>query len=178
MPYQTPTLVGKSVSLRPMTLDDKETFFQWATHSDSTAFWYGERYGDDVPDRTAFFNDWTDDYFTDAHPGRCRSFAIGINSDKREIGQVNFQAEDIRHSVYDLDIIIASDRDKGKGYGSESLKLLADYLINQFDARLITIYALTQNYRAIRSYVKAGFSLEKTFPDEAGRDWIQLTIKK
>lgn len=170
------TLIGEKVSLRPLTLSDKETFYQWATNSDATPFWYGELYGDNVPDRQKFFNDWTDEYFSDASIRYKRSFAIVINSENIEIGQINYQLDqdEDNNTVYDIDIIIAKDKHKGSGFGSEAISILDKYLSDTFPNVPFTIYALTSNSRAIKAYERAGFMQQKTFLDDKRNEWTKL----
>ncbi len=51
-------LQGGKVVLRPMTVEEIPIFYQWATQSDSTSFWYGELYGDGIPTYEEFTQDW------------------------------------------------------------------------------------------------------------------------
>ncbi len=170
-------LTGKAVFLRPLTIADKETFYQWATHSDATPFWYGELYGDEVPDRSSFFEDWTDEYFNDESIEK-RSYAIVVTENDEEIGQINYQLDKgVDTSYIEIDIIIASDNHKNKGYGSESIALLIDYLKKLFPALPIYIYALAENQRAIKAYKKAGFLEKRRFVGHHSKEWLLLTIE-
>jgi RimJ/RimL family protein N-acetyltransferase len=159
---------GELVSLRPLTLEDKELFFQWATNSDATPFWYGDIFNEPVPDRNKFFDDFPDYYFTGDEPLKGRSYAIVLNRTGEDIGQVNYQPDQYEKSgeAFDLDILIASKKNMEKGYGTRAISLLIDYLRRELGLKRFTVYTHPTNQRAIRSYEKAGFVFEKVFTDE------------
>lgn len=156
---------------------DKETFYQWATNSDATPYWYGELYGNTVPDRDSFFEDWTDEYFSDDSSDK-RSYAIGLKTNGEEIGQINYQLEKSEDKTYiEIDIILAKDSHKGKGYGSEAISVLVSHLHKQLPGIPYSIYAIKDNSRAIKAYQKAGFHLKRSFIDKMGKEWVMLTIE-
>ncbi|WP_407527832.1 GNAT family N-acetyltransferase [Lacibacter sp. MH-610] len=168
-------LYGSLIYLRPLQISDKEKFYRWATCSDATPFWYGELYRNTIPDPGTFFVDWDDAYFTGPIMQHKRGFVICISETDTEIGEINYQSEEIDGTQYfDLDIIIASDMHKGKGFGTEALIILTGYLRSCFPAIVFSLYALCENLRAIQSYRKAGFSSKETFKDDNGLNWMLL----
>ena len=84
----TTIIRGKVVSLRPLTPEDKELFYLWATQSEGTPFWYSERTGEKIPTRKEFFDDFADHYFDGTQPLKGRSYAIRVNETGRESGQI------------------------------------------------------------------------------------------
>lgn len=148
-------LVGSRIRLRPLMLDERRLFFQWATHSDATPYWYGPLYGDDVPSFEVFKLEWSTYYFTEDSPHRGRCF--GIVLDDRLIGQVNYN--EINHKDYSvsLDILIGSKKDQNKGYGTEAIMLLTRYLFETFDIRKCQIEVISRNPRAYKAYENAGY---------------------
>jgi RimJ/RimL family protein N-acetyltransferase len=171
---------GDQVSLRPLTESDRETFYRWATQSDGTPFWYGEKTGEEIPSRLAFFQDWKEHYFDGSQPLQGRSFAIVVNPSGREVGQINYQrdVEEKERMACDLDIIIARKNDQNRGYGNEALRLLTDYLSDRYGIQYFTIYTLPENRIAIRSFQKAGFSILGEHRDENGIVWTKLGLEK
>lgn len=176
---KSPVLNGETIFLRPLTFEDKESFYQWATNSEATPYWYGDLYGDTIPDRQTFFTDWTDEYFSDIAMDRKRSFAIVVSETGDEIGQINYQLDEDEagNRVYDLDIIIAKNDQMGKGYGSASIARLSRYLLALSPGISLTLYALKSNARAIQAYEKAGFRQQKEFSDNRGNEWIKLVMQ-
>ena len=169
---------GSPVALRPLGIEDKEQFFQWATSSDATPFWYGEIFNEPVPDREKFFEDFPDYYFNGSDPHKGRSFAIVLQGTGEEIGQVNYQPDQYEKTgnAYDMDILIAKKEHMEKGYGTHALKLLIAYLKNDLGIRHFAIYTHPSNTRAIRAYEKVGFVFEKTFTDNDNVTSTKLRI--
>lgn len=162
----------------PMGEEDKELFYQWATASDATPFWYGELYGDKIPDRNEFFEDWKDFYFNDTAMLKGRCFKIISIETGSAIGQINYQKTEEVPIFYDLDIIIANDADKNKGYGSEALQLLTGYIHTRYGIKCFCIYALAENVRAVRAYLKAGFEIASKYMDERNSEWVRMILIK
>ncbi len=159
--YCTAMLHGSRIVLRPMTLRERRTFFQWATQSDATEWWYGSRYGDEIPSYEVFKLDWERHYFEDGHPDMGRCYSILVQD--RAIGQVNYNPIHQADRSTEMDILIAHDRDKGHGYGSEAIRLLAGYLFEELEVSRIRIEVIAQNPRAIHSYARAGFQVIYTY---------------
>jgi RimJ/RimL family protein N-acetyltransferase len=146
-----------------MTEEEMPTFFEWATQSDATPYWYGELQGDKVPTFKEFCKDWKKHYFDGSAPEKGRCFVILI--DDTAIGQVNYNEIDRRNDSVELDIIIAEDRYKNKGYGTDALQTLSKYLFLVMAIQKCWIDVVSKNPRAIRAYQKAGFNITKTFVD-------------
>ena len=157
--YHTEAIIhGEKVVLRPMTVDEIPIFYQWVTHSDSTPFWYEDGR---VPTYEEFTQDWKRYYFDGSEPEKGRCFIILVGN--KAIGQINYNEINRENNSAELDIIIAEDVDKGKGYGTDALKTLAKYLFQNMNIQLCWIEPISRNLRAIRAYAKAGFKTTKTF---------------
>lgn len=156
-------LKGNAVTLRPMTVEEIPLFFQWATQSDATPYWYGELQGDKIPSYEEFLKDWKIHYFDRSAPEKGRCFMILVDNDA--IGQVNYNEIDRDDNSVELDIIIADDRHKNKGYGSDALRTLTRYLFREMDVQKCWIDVIKKNPRALKAYKKAGFKITKTFID-------------
>jgi len=144
-----------------MTVEEIPAFFKWATQSEATPFWYGELQGDEVPQYEEFLKDWKRYYFDGSEPEKGRSFVILVGG--RPIGQINYNAINRKDNSVELDIIIAEDRDKNKGYGSDALQTLSRYLFQEMNIVKCWIEVIAKNPRAIRAYQKAGFKKTKKF---------------
>lgn len=156
-------LQGEKVRLRPMTVEEIPQFFKWATQSDATPYWYGELQGDEIPTYEEFLKDWKKHYFDGSAPEKGRSFVILV--DNEAIGQVNYNEIDQHNNSVELDIIIAEDRHKNRGYGSDALRTLTGYLFQKMSIQKCWIDAIQKNPRAITAYKKAGFIITKAFVD-------------
>jgi len=148
-------LRGERVTLRPMTLRERRLFYQWATRSDATPFWYGDLYGDDVPSYVVFRHEWPDYYFVEEAPERGRAFAIVHQG--RPIGQINYNKIEKRDRSVELDILIAHQKDQNRGLGSDAIRTLVSYLFTQMKVRRCRIEVVSENPRAVKAFDKAGF---------------------
>jgi RimJ/RimL family protein N-acetyltransferase len=161
------TLRGEKVNLRPMTLEEVPVFYKWAIQS---PFWYGKPYGDPTPTYEEFVKDWGRHYFEGSEPEKGRAFAIIVGN--KVIGEINYNEINRKDNSVELDILIYEDVEKGKGYGPDALKTLANYLFSEMKVRLCCIEPVTKNRRAIRAYEKAGFKIAKTFV----KDGIEVAL--
>lgn len=154
-------LQGKRISLRPMLLSERRKFFRWATHSDATDWWYGERYGDEIPGYEGFKLDWSEAYFDLQKPGHGQCFIILFQGE--EVGQINYNPISRADRATEMDILIADKNFYGKGIGSDSIRLLSSYLFEALQVSRIRIEVIRQNERAYHAYQKAGFQWVYTY---------------
>ena len=106
---------GKKIILRPMTVDEIPVFYKWATQSEAAPFWYEDGH---IPTYEEFIQDWKGYYFDGSEPEKGRCFIILVSD--RAIGQVNYNQINRENNSVELDIIIADDADKNKGYGTDA----------------------------------------------------------
>ena len=166
---------GKKVRLQPMTADEVPLFYRWATQSEATPFWYGDLVGEPIPTYQQFLRDFKPYYFDGSEPEKGRSFTILIGG--RAIGEINYNEIDQKHNSVDLDIIIADDKDKNRGYGSDALKALAQYLFQKMNIEACHVETVSGNPRAIRAYEKAGFRQTEVFLEKE-LEWVRMEIRR
>jgi diamine N-acetyltransferase len=75
----------------------------------------------------------------------------------RPIGVTNLQAIDYRHGTAEFVIFIGAADAHGKGYGTETTRLMLDYAFADLGLRTITLTVYAYNPAARRAYEKAGF---------------------
>jgi diamine N-acetyltransferase len=166
---------GEKVALRPMTADWMPLFYRWATQSEAAPFWYGDLVGEPIPTYQEFIQDFKPYYYDGSEPEKGRSFVIMVG--RRAIGEINYNEIDRKHNSVDLDIIIADDKDKNRGYGSDALKTLARYLFRKMNIEVCILETVLKNARAIRAYEKAGFKQAK-HSQEKEIEWVRLEMRK
>jgi len=141
-----------------MTVGEIPTFYRWATQSEATPFWYDDGR---IPSYEEFIRDWKSYYFDGSEPEKGRCFIILAGN--KAIGQINYNEINREDNSVELDIIIAEDVDKNKGYGTDALKTLIKHLFQNMNIQLCWIEPIAKNFRAIRAYEKAGFRTIRTF---------------
>lgn len=75
----------------------------------------------------------------------------------QEIGQINYNEIDTNTKSTEIDIWLADRQFTGKGFGSEAIKILCNYLDKSFNCKTIYIAPSRRNSNAIKAYKKAGF---------------------
>lgn len=157
------------MALRPLTPADKDLFYQWAVRSDATPFIFGNEGG--LPTWEELFTDYQPHYFDGSDPLQGQSFGIVV--DERLIGQVNYDSIDPLDNSAELDIWIANSPDTSRGYGTDALNTLVEYLFTQLGVEVCTIVPAASNSRAVRTYEKAGFRLAREVTHNQVR-WLHM----
>lgn len=169
-------LKGDKVNLRPATPGDREDIFQWLTNSNLTRDMLGPPDFPDssIPSREEFLIDYSEHYFSGDEPLRGQCFIIELEGNA--IGQINHNRIDAVTGSTDLDIWLSDRGYTGKGYGTEAITLLCNYLNREYGCRKIRISPSARNLRAIKAYEKAGFEMTDEVPDESERDYIDNVV--
>jgi len=77
-------------------------------------------------------------------------------------------------------IILGDQESRGKGYGTQLIRLLLDYVSDNINCTLVELNVYEFNKAAIRCYEKAGFSVNpaiKTVREFNGRSWTSLRMQ-
>lgn len=89
-------------------------------------------------------------------------FAIVARESGRVVGSISFKEVDHRHGIAELGIAIGDKTAWSQGYGSEAVRLMADYGLTFLGLHTVYLWFVAFNERGHRAYLKAGFK-------EAGR---------
>lgn len=91
------------------------------------------------------------------------------------IGNVMFYDIDLRVGEAEMGIMIG-DRDYwSRGYGTEAVGLLLDYMFQEYPFNRVYLHTLYWNHRAQRSFRKSGFQ-DVRLVQQVGQDFIQMEI--
>ena len=105
-----------------------------------------------------------------------RRFAIDDDEGKH-IGNCMYYDIDERRGDAELGIMIG-DRDYwGRGYGSDAVRTMLDYIFTSTKLTKIYLHTLTWNDRALRSFTKAGF-VEVRNVRRSGMDFTRMEALK
>lgn len=156
-------LKGENVVLVPVRPEEKDQFYDLATKSYGSKFWYDDEYKK-ILTREKFFRDWNEGYFDLKSPEKGQCFWIILN--KRKIGVIVYNKIDVKNKKVEIDIIIGEKENLGKGYGSDSLKTLIKFIFEKLDVNKIWIEARGNNSRAIGAYELVGFKREGLLREE------------
>lgn len=160
---------GNLIKLIPANLADKENVYTWCFHSETTKCHSGPPYYPETPIQTSeeFFNDYEGyaDYFFDGtRPEKGRGFIILVNNE--QVGFISYTSFHLKPGWSELDIWMNQEANCGKGYGSDALIALSDYLNKNMSINKMIMRPSAKNERAIKSYMKAGFQKSDLLPPE------------
>jgi RimJ/RimL family protein N-acetyltransferase len=101
---------------------------------------------------------WYADY-TKKYDGDFIQFVIE-RLDGTVIGKCGTSQTDWKNASVMVWIFIGKDENRGKGYGSEALSLLVDFIFREMNMNRVELGVFGFNERAVASYKKVGFVLE------------------
>jgi len=143
---------GEKVSLRPITLEDMDLILKWRNNPDvKQSFVYQK------PLTAEEHINWMK---TRVKSGEVVQFIILNNAGNIPIGSVYFRDVDKENRSAEYGIFIGEKSCFSKGYGSETAKLFLDFGFNTLHLHRIFLRVFSDNERAIKSYLNAGFSKE------------------
>ncbi len=102
------------------------------------------------------------------------SFSVRTLADDRMIGFVVFDGINWQHGDSFVAIGIGDPAFRGKGYGTDAMRLLLRFGFMELNLRRIELDVFSYNERAIKSYLKAGFVEEgrqRGMLQRDGRRW-------
>lgn len=142
-------LVGEKIVLGPLTANDAAPLFHWLNDAQ-----IARSNGDWKPTDGMAFSTW----FAALGKDRVRVyFAVRARADNRLIGYLSLRDIHPTFRSAELGITIAAPADRGRGFGSEAVRLAMDYCWRQLDLERVTLHIYGSNERALRCYRDAGF---------------------
>jgi len=162
---------GKKINLRNKKVEDAELDYKWRVDPELSAL------DATVPINISLreFRDHLKDEIKYPVPWSVK-FAIE-NKEGVLIGNIMYYDIDPVDKEAEVGIIIG-DRDfQGKGYGSDALITLRNYIFQETNLENLYLHTLTTNKRARKSFKKAGFG-EIGEVRKDGMNFIKMNFKK
>ena len=150
---------GLRVRLAPLTAEDGPSLFRWINDRElvhlSAAF---------HPVHAEHHAAWMREAInrTDA-----AIFAIRVKRGDRLIGVCQLHSISAVHRNAELQIRIGDGRARGRGYGTEAVRLLVDFGFRDLNLHRVWLRFFRGNTRALRTYAAAGFVKEGVMKDGA-----------
>ena len=150
-----PRLIGSRIMLREYQSEDFASIRSWVNDAQvtrylSTRFW--------APQTTVDTQEFLSRMMQSSH--NAFNYVIADAQDGRYIGQLDMFRVDWRLRQGEIGMVIAGAEDRGRGYGTEALELLAAFAFNSLGLERIELEVHMENAAALRCYQKAGFTLE------------------
>ncbi|HYE84589.1 MAG TPA: GNAT family protein [Clostridia bacterium] len=117
---------------------------------------------DDAPIPTSLEKqkEWFAEYLKEKDISKGLELAIETVKERKYIGSCFAHHMDLKNRHTLVGIFIGDREYLGKGYGTEAMMLLMDYLFDEVNLNKISLDVFSFNERAIRSYEKLGFKVE------------------
>ncbi len=149
---------GKRVSLRPWRRDDLAALRRWHDDGEVKRFW-GERQPlvlEDAFDRALQPGGRFTEFNGSGHFCVC-------DERERPIGYLHYEGGGSRDRRAQIGILIGERDALDKGYGTEAVVLLLNWLFNHRNMHRVWLTVQANNPRAIHVYEKIGFVHEGTY---------------
>lgn len=98
------------------------------------------------------------------------AFNIRALADDRFVGFVSLWVGNWASAEGRVGIGIGEPADRGRGFGTDAMQLMLRYAFAELGLARVSLETFAENHRAIRSYQKAGFTLEGIQREWARRD--------
>jgi len=92
----------------------------------------------------------------------CRYFSVETTDAGRHVGNIWLWDINTADAKAEVRILFGDESARGRGYGSEAIRLLADLAFDTMSLRRLYAYVFSINPRAKRAFEKAGFRSEGT----------------
>ena len=143
---------GKKVTLRSFELADIEEIMKhWNTIS------LRRELGPVVPDSREERLHWIRRTWEERKVGRGYTFAVEDLKTKRLLGYASLKGVRPINRTASVSIAIFSEEDRGKGFGTDAMKVLLRFGFDFLNLHRIGLNVFDTNPRAIRVYEKVGF---------------------
>ena len=170
-----PLIKGNKVNLRPIVMEDTELIVKWRnTHEVQKNFIFRE------PFTSEMHVNWMN---TKIATGEVVQYIIEDSSSGKPVGSVFFRDINYHYDCAEYGIFIGEEFARGKGLGSETVKIFTEFGLNELGLHRISLRVFAENEIAYKSYLKAGFIKEGYFKDmvkieDQYRDIIFMAIIK
>ena len=170
-PNENVSLRGEKVILREKRIEDAPDDYAWRTDQELARLDATRPLNMSYSDFLRFSNNELDyssplskrlaiETLDGKHIGNCMFYDINISKGGAELG------------------IMIGDRDYwGKGYGTDTVESLLDYIFSSTAISRVYLHTLEWNHRALRSFAKSGFREVKKV-HRSGNDFILMEIHR
>lgn len=145
-------LKPQRVKLTPLRADDLPAMFEWINDRELVLRNSGYRLVGEAQHRAWF----------ESVQQRADTviFAIRLAEDDRLIGSCQLHGISHVHRAAELQIRIGTPALRGKGHGTDAVRLLLDFAFRDLNLRRVYLHVFCDNAAAVRVYEKAGFVRE------------------
>ena len=141
-------LIGERIYLSPISIEDAEKYVEWLNDFDTTDYIGRSHLTITIDEEKKYL---------EKHNNSEILFAIVTEKDDKLIGTISLHDIDHIRRIATMGIFIGDKEHRGKGYGTEAVKLILDYGFNYINLNNIKLDLKEFNERALACYKKCGF---------------------
>ena len=143
-------LVGNNIYLSPISVEDVQNYTNWLNDFETTDY---------IGQSTKIYSLEKERKFLEKFTEGNNDVNLGIVTLKEDklIGNCGLKNIDYINRAATLGIFIGDKKERSKGYGKETIKLLLDFGFNYLNLNEINLDVMEFNKRAIKCYEKVGF---------------------
>ncbi len=165
-------LIGEKVYLSPINPDDYEIYTKWMNDPNVTKYLSNHNSFVCLASEKSFLEKACNEEFI---------LAIVKSDDDTLIGNIGLEDINYKNGTGTLGIFLGEEESRGKGYGSEAIKLLTNFAFQELHLHNINLDVHDDNERAIKTYQKCGFKEygrrhESIFQGGKYKDLIQMEL--
>jgi RimJ/RimL family protein N-acetyltransferase len=162
---------GDLVGLGPIRREYIPLYLRWMNDFETTRFLEIQPRPMTLEQETAWFED--------VSTGDGIIFTIYELASGRPVGNCDIQNLNVRNRRAEVGIVIGEPEARGKGYGTEAMRLLADYAFNALNLHSLMLWTYEYNVAGQRCYAKVGFreiGRRRASRWFAGRFWDDIAM--
>lgn len=144
-----PKVTGERIYLAPTNPDDAEQYVKWL-NDPAVAVYLGQ-----YPNMITPANEKK--FIEQMNSGNSHDFAIVRKDGDELLGNISLMELDHRNRKAVVGLFIGEDENRGKGYGTEAMRLILDYGFNTLNFHSVMLIAHSDNERGLACYRKVGF---------------------
>ncbi len=168
---QLPIIKGEKVILAPIPDSDEfyRLYHKWLKNKDIQKKIGEEDMKYTLKEIKKMHDEWKNDL-------KNMTFCILNKETNEPVGDINLFESDEFNGMPEISIMIG--KHTGKGFGSESSRLLIDFAFKKLRLNEININVYKDNEHAINLYKKLGFKITKETKDEDNREEYLMRLRK
>ncbi len=141
-------LEGERVYISPMNVEDAEIYTKWLNDPEIVKY---------LSLRNSLVSIYGERSYIEAFSKVEFNLCIVKKENDELIGNIGLNDIDYKNGTAELGIFIGDEENLSKGYGSEAIKLILDFVFKEIRLHSVDLTVFGNNPRAIKAYTKCGF---------------------